>query len=396
VADLRWSGDTDWARGALTALLNAQRENGSVPATLAFEGGNSSAFARIDLAAAIDALDEHDPDDAFIAAVYPAAAKYAEWLVQCADPGHTGLFDLDEGADDFTLRTGRAGNTVKGVDTTVEAYRLFRTLERLAQRAGGAAGDADRWRERADATMRAVRQTMWSDADESFADVDAATTTRTSLRSASAFLPFATDIAGAEHTIAVARWLLDPAQFWTAFPAPSIAVSDPAFNADGIWEGRRAARPMNGRVWPLRNAPIIDAIACVARERAPHLRETAAALLRRHVRMLFSGGDLRRVSGYEHYNPFSGRGSVYRGLDDVPHGALIDLLFRHVLGVHVRDGAIVVDPLPFGLEHAEGRGLRLRGRALDVVVSGERVTVTIDGVTRESRIGEPLVMPSES
>jgi hypothetical protein len=109
--------------------------------------------------------------------------------------------------------------------------------------------------------------------------------------------------------------------------------------------------------------------------------------------MLFANGDLRRVSGFEHYNPFTGRGSAYRGVDDVPHGALVDLIFRHVLGVGVRDGAIVVDPLPFGLEHAEGRGLRVRGRILDVVVSATRLTVTSDGEMHDAELGEPIILP---
>ena len=401
VSDLRWSTDSDWARSALTALLSAQREDGSIPSILAFgkNAAASAAPARFDIGGTLAALDELAPDDTFLAECYQKLARYTEWLRTAADADGTGLFDLDRAADSYGARTAeRAERTertgrVKAVDATVDAYRLFRHLEHMAARV--ALDDVERWHTLADATRDAMQQKMWSDTARAFGDLDAESGLPTGVRTSAAFLPLGTDIVEPRHRDAMVEQLLDPAMFATTYPVPTLALNDPRFSADGVWEGRRALRPTNGRVWPLRNAPLIDALAVAARTQPidSPLRDAAATLLRRHIRMLFANGDLHRVSGFEHYHPLTGRGSAYRGVDDVPHGALVDLIFRHVLGVGVRDGAIVVDPLPFGLEHAEGRGLRVRGRSLDVVVSATRVTVTIDGEARDGELGEPIVLP---
>jgi hypothetical protein len=395
VSDLRWSNDGEWARGALTALLAAQRTDGSIPSVLAFgkDAAAAAAPARCDVGGALAALDELAPDDTFLAECYEKLARYTEWLRTAADADATGLFDLDRAADGYGARAAGRTGRVKAVDATVDAYRLFRHLERSAARVSF--DDVERWRTLADATRDAMRERMWSDRSGSFNDLDAESGEPTGVLTSAAFLPLGTDIAEPLHRDAMVKHLLDPAMFATTYPVPTLALNDPRFSADGVWEGRRALRPTNGRVWPLRNAPLIDALAAAART-MPHdssLRDAAAALLRRHIRMLFANGDLRRVSGFEHYHPFTGRGSAYRGVDDVPHGALVDLLVRHVLGVGVRDDTIVVDPLPFGLEHAEGRGLRVCGRTIDVIVSVSRVTLTIDGETRDAELGEPIVLP---
>jgi hypothetical protein len=398
VADLRWSSDGEWARGALTALLAAQRDDGSIPAVLAFgkSAAAAAAPARFDIGGALAALDELAPDDTFLAMCYEKLARYAEWLRIATDADGTGLFDLDRAADNFGPRSAGESGRVKAVDATVDAYQLFRHLERMAGRVSF--DDVDRWRTLGDMTRDAVRQRMWSDAAGSFGDIDAESGAPTGVLTSAALLPLGTDIAELSHRTAMTERLVDPAMFATTYPVPTLAAHDPRFSADGVWEGRRALRPTNGRVWPLRNAPLIDAVAWAARAGPTDspLRAAAATLLRRHIRMLFANGDLRRISAFEHYNPFTGRGSAYRGVDDVPHGALIDLIFRYVLGVGVLDGAIVVDPLPFGLEYAEVRGLHIRGRTLDVIVSASRVTVTVDGESRDTEFGEPIVIPPES
>ena len=398
VSDLRWSADSDWARSALTALLSAQRDDGSIPSVLGFgkHAAAAAAPARFDIGGTLAALDELAPDDTFLAECYEKLARYTEWLRTAADTDGSGLFDLDRAADSYGARGGERSGRVKAVDATVDAYRLFRHLEQMAVRVSF--DDVERWRTLADATRDAMRERMWSPDAGTFGDIDADSGVPTAVLTSAALLPLGTDIPDAAQSDALAQRLLNPALFATTYSVPTLAVSDPRFSADGVWEGRRALRPTNGRVWPLRNAPLIDALASAARAQPADspLRDAAATLFRRHIRMLFAGGDLRRVSGFEHYNPFTGRGSAYRGVDDVPHGALIDLLFRHVLGVGVRDGAIVVDPLPFGLERAEGRGLRVRGRILDIAVSATHVTVTADGETREAELGDPIVLPTES
>ena len=98
---------------------------------------------------------------------------------------------------------------------------------------------------------------------------------------------------------------------------PSSSVDDPLFNAQAEWKGKRHVCPWNGRVWPMTNSHVIEALGRWADASRPALRSAAAHLLQRFVHMMFHDGNLERPNCYEHYNPNTGAASVYRGINDV-------------------------------------------------------------------------------
>ena len=222
-----------------------------------------------------------------------------------------------------------------------------------------------------------------------FSDVDPVTGARTRVKTAQAFYPYATDLIEAGEIAGLERHLLDPAEFWTPFPAPVSAIDDPLFSAYGEWKGQRESRPWNGRVWPAVNGMIMEALAG-ASEHEPALRETAALFLRRYVRMMFHDGDLARPNAFEHYNPLTGQGSLYRTLDDVQRSWVADHIVTYVIGIRPHAGGITIDPFPFGLERVEIQRVRVRGREISVQIDSERVRSVIDGKTYECTMGEPL------
>ena len=145
----------------------------------------------------------------------------------------------------------------------------------------------------------------------------------------------------------------------------------------------------NGRVWPAVNSCVMDALGAAAAH-APALREDAALLLHRFVRMMFHSGDLGKPNGFEHYNPLTGQASVYRGLDDVQRSWVADHIVSYVMGIRPHAAGITVDPFPFGLDRAEITGVRARGRTIDVRVEGEHVRISVDGVAHSAVLGQPF------
>jgi hypothetical protein len=371
--EMRWLRDPSHARGALRTLFGRQRPDGSVPAWVGAGADGGEGGGAGDWGSAILAVDAVAPDDALIRELYPRLARHAQWLMAERDRDRSGLFD--------------AGSArIKGVQATVYAYSLLRALERLAER-GGEGQRAVEWRRHADVTAAAVRAKMW-DADAGiFCDVDLKRRRRSKLPSAASFFPYATDLATAEHLGGLERTLLDPARFWTEFPVPSLPLGDPRFNPRGELEGKRRSAPFNGRVWPHANSHLVEALGRVAIAHAPHLREAAAQLLLRFVRMMFHDGDLSGANCHEHYNPITGHASRHRALDDVQQSWVVDLIVQYVLGVRPHGGGITVDPFPFGLDMAEMTGLHVRGRTLEVRVAGDRVRVRVDGREREGALG---------
>lgn len=371
--ELRWLADPAPARRALRAQL------------------------RDDSADAFRALDAAHPDADFVRETHAKLAAVAESLVATRDATSSGMFDASGELGDRDVRrapgSASAEGRLKGIAETVQAYQLFRTLESLAARAGRLPETTARWTELADRTRLAVRTVMWDAAHGMFSDVDAETRSCTGVRTALCFTPYGTDLVDASHVAGLERHLLSPNEFWTAFPVPSLSLDDERFSAEGLWQGRRAERPSNGRSWPSFNSRVVDALTAVARRLAPQLRPDAATLMRRCIRAMFQDGALLRVHCAEHYNPVTGHASLYRGVEDVRGAWTNDLIMRHVVGILPQSGGMTIDPLPLELELIELTGLQLQGRTISVRISGARVRITVDAQTFETTVGTPLDVP---
>jgi hypothetical protein len=402
VRELRWLDSPDFARGVMRGFFSHQREDGSIPARVFADHRSEVGVSQTNWGDALLALDAVWPDDAFLREMYTPLSRYADWLMHARDAESSGMLDIVsarevgerhssrfEGMDPGGARDELTrGTRLKGVDVTTYGYSLVRALETMAQRAGHPP-DARRWRVIRARMATALRSRMWSGDDEMFSDVDPASGERTRVKTAHAFYPYATDLVTASDIAGLERHLLDPAEFWTPFPVPVTAVDDPLFSAYGEWKGQRQSQPWNGRVWPAVNSAVMEALAA-STAHAPALREDAALFLRRFVRMMFHDGDLERPNAFEHYNPLTGQGSVYRALDDVQRSWVADHIIAYVMGIRPHDGGITIDPFPFALERAEITGVRARGRTIGVRIDGERVRITVDAETHSTTVGRPF------
>ncbi|MBL8983677.1 MAG: hypothetical protein JNL26_15930 [Gemmatimonadetes bacterium] len=406
VRELRWREDPGHAQGVLRTIFDHQKPNGALHGRIYVNHLQGTDFYHANWGDAFESLDALRPDDDFAAQLYPSLSAHAEWLVSTRDRDATGMFDVvdqyetgqeymsryqavDPGADSYGWENRIR---LKGIDVTVYAYALFRALERLAPRVGQP-GEARHWGGYAARTARAVRERMWSPARGMFSDVDPRTGQRTEVAAAVCFYPYFTDLATEEHLPGLMANLLDPARFWTNYPVPSSSLEDPLFSATAEWKGKRHVCPWNGRVWPMTNSHLVEALGRWATPDRPELRAAAAHLLQRFVHMMFHDGDLERPNCYEHYNPHTGAASVYRGIDDYQHSWVVDLIIQYVAGVRVSATAVTIDPLPCALESFALTGLRIDGRELSVLGEGGLVTATLGDATHLGRIGEPIVFP---
>jgi hypothetical protein len=406
VRELRWLRDPDHAQGVLRTMFDHQKPNGSLHGRVYVNHLQGTDFYHANWGDAFEALDTLRPDDAFARELYPALGRHAEWLVSTRDRDATGMFDVvdqyetgqeymsryqavDPQADAYGWENRIR---LKGIDVTVYAYCLFRALERLAPIVG-AKGEERHWAGYAARTARAVRERMWNAARGMFSDVDPRSMRRTEVAAAVCFYPYFTDLATEEHVEGLERNLLNPKRFWTQYPVPSSALDDPLFSATAEWKGKRHVCPWNGRVWPMTNSHLIEALGRWATRDRPALRSAAAHLLQRFVHMMFHDGELSRANCYEHYNPFTGAASVYRGIDDYQHSWVADLIIRYCAGLQVTREQIIVDPLPLDVETFELRGVRVDGRDVSVRLDADFLTVTIDRELKMERRGDRIVIP---
>jgi hypothetical protein len=172
-------------------------------------------------------------------------------------------------------------------------------------------------------------------------------------------------------------------------------LDDPYFNAEAEWKDRRMSCPWNGRVWPMTNSHVAEALARAGLTLDESLKPPAAEFIHRFVKMMFYDGDPTRPNCFEHYNPFTGAPSMYRGIDDYQHSWVIDLIVKYVAGLQP-DGSDTVrlNPLPFPVRRFALEGIRYRGKTLDIRWdSQEGYALWIDGHEQARR---PTLGPLEA
>ena len=301
--ELRWLVDPTRARGVLRTFLARQREDGSLPGIVYLDGEHPDAHYIADWGGSLLALDEVHPDADFLAECYGPLARFAAHMRCTRDVEETGMYDVrdpyetgQETMSRYTAVDPEADRQhfeyrlrLKGIDLTSYMYRLERALARVAATLGRRdemqAHDAV-----ADRIGQAVRTHMWDSASALFSDVDPRTGTRTGIKAAVCFYPFLTDIATREHIAGLNRHLFDQTSFWLPYPVPSTAADDATFSADAEWNRVRQNCTWNGRVWPMTNSHIVDALGFVATSLDPGLRARTAELLTSFLRMLFFDG----------------------------------------------------------------------------------------------------------
>ena len=399
--EVRWSSDRRWSWGVLNTFFHALADDGAMPGRVYLDHLHEPDFYHADWGGAIEDVLAVHPDRLQLNRLYPQVEKYAEWLRTTRDREGSGMIDVVDqfetgqeymsryqAVDPDADRYGWENRLrLKGVDVTVYAYRLFRFLERHASDEAG----RTRWGNHADLVRRSVQDRMWDPETRLFSDVNPGTGERTGVKAAVCFYPYLTDIAGPEHVEGLGQHLFNPDEFWTPYPAPSSSADDPLFSPDAEWKGKRHVCPWNGRVWPMTNSHLIDALASVARAHRSEWSSRLTAFLRRFLRMMSFDGVGKRPNCFEHYHPISGRGSVYRGIDDYQHSWVNDLLVRHLIGILPRgEVGITVDPFPFGLSARLGR-VPVAGHRVDVTVSAEAFSVRVNGKSAgRGVIGTPL------
>ncbi len=407
VLENRWMHDPSLAQGSIAMFLDNQRPDGGFRGYIDVDHYRQEMFYHANWGRALTELDRVHADDRFLNAVYEGFGRYAEYFDRERDAEGSGLYDIDNhyetgqeymhrylavNADADRENWGEVFR-LKGVDVSVYLYELKKALARIAGRIGRRA-DVERWERGASKIREAILATMWDPNTGMFFDVDPATGKRTAVKAATCFYPYMTDLVTGEHIDGMKRHLFNPREFWTPFPVPSSSADDEYFSALPDWKGKRMNCPWNGRVWPMTNSHLAEALANTSlmfHDRL--LRKHAAEFITRFIRMMFHDADPKRPNCYEHYNPMTGAPSVYRGVDDYQHSWVADLIIKYVAGVRPLDNSIVIDPFPFTLEHLRIDDLIVRGRRLTVERDRRRYAVWIDGKEcGSSRLNTPMVV----
>ena len=236
------------ARANHEVFFALQREDGYLPCWVRGDRvGSAQIQMVVPIAATALEVAELYGDEAFLTRAYGACSRWDAWLVRYRDTRGTGLCELfcefDSGHDHsprlagvprkcpdddarICPKDGKLPYLAPDLSASVYGGRV--ALSRMAERLGKL-GEAQAWRERAEAIRAALLRHCYCEEDECFYDVDAG---GDFVRVRGDLL---TRVLG-EHVVGqdlferiYARHIRNPDAFWTPYPLPSISAEDPAF-----------------------------------------------------------------------------------------------------------------------------------------------------------------------
>lgn len=417
--ELRWLHNPALAQGSMLNFIANQREDGSFPGHIAppddsqFVGPHKETFYHANWGNALLELHSLHLSLNFWRKIYDGLVWYALYLKRERDKENSGLLDIvnhfetgQECTPRYTAVDPSAEEALwgkifrlKGVDVAVYIYELYQALNKISSVLGMEyAGNY--WLLEASRAKKRALNLMWDPKEEMFFDVNPATMTRTGVKALTCFYPYFTDIVDKKHLNGLKRHLFNPKEFWTPYPFPTLNLDNPDFSDDGIWKGKKEICPWNGRVWPMANSHIAEAIAkCAIRFDDYELREGFVEFFNKWMRMMCFDNDPSRPNSFEHYHPMNGSPSTkengFNDVNDYLHSWINDLIIQYVAGFRPQgDGIFIIDPFPFGVDLALCN-IKYAGRYITITIKSGVVEISSENFLAKTMVGTPTKLEIE-
>lgn len=219
----------------------------------------------------------------FLSEIYESLVRWNQWWLR-DNRNECGLCEyrhpFSSGLDDSPLWDG--GMPVVGPDLNTYLHVQMEALSQIAHLLG-LKEDAEEHQARADEWLRLMIEVLWN---EELGLFDFSRKgTRISVLTPFSLLPLWTGKLPDAMNARLVEHLRNPATFWTEYPLPTVAVSDPTFDAKQMWRGP---------TWPNINLIFVEALEKIGQ------MELAAALRRKTLAMLMQHRDI-----YEYYDPLT-------------------------------------------------------------------------------------------
>lgn len=286
--------DLRLAQDQFRIMLDHQRADGMIPDAIHDEGTithmtfpvNADVTKPPVLAWSAWKLYESSADVEFVAEIYDAVVRWNQWWFEHNDLDGDGLCEYihpySSGLDDSPLWD--QGMPVIAPDLNTYLYLQMESLEKMA-RVLGLEADARKWEERCRALLEKMIRVLWNEQQGVFDFVQG--DRKVAVLTPFHLLPIMTGRLPEEICRRLVQRLQDPRDFWTQYPVPTVAKSDPKYDPQQMWRGP---------TWVNVNYMLIDGL-----QRSGYA-EAAAQLRQKTLEMVSRLPDI-----YEYYNPETGQ-----------------------------------------------------------------------------------------
>ncbi|MDR5696134.1 MAG: trehalase family glycosidase [Armatimonadota bacterium] len=217
-------------------------------------------------------------DRDFLAEMYEPIARWQQWWFEHCDADRDGVCQYDHpyssGLDDSPLWDW--GMPVESPDLNTYLCLQAEALANMAE-VLGETRDAARWREQADAAARSLLAHLYDRAAGIFRALRMTDGGHepVPVLTPMSLLPLWTGRLPPEVNRQLLARLRDPKTFWTLYPVPTVARSDPRYDPNQMWRGP---------VWVNINYLLVEALMrCGERQLARDLCDRTLRLVARHA-----------------------------------------------------------------------------------------------------------------
>ncbi len=387
--ETRWLSDPSFAQGSFLGFGRTLPETGRLPGRVGLLKSEDMHYL-INIGWTIREVNAVHPDPEFYVKAYPLLKEYLRYLDETRrlnDENIYCLIDIMESGQEFNFRYQFANEyadrgapfQLGAVDLSVYTYELQKTLAQIAETLGKTE-ESELYAQEAEKTRAAILDILWDPQDQMFYDINLEGE-HSKVKAGTCFYPFMTNIVSNDHLPAIHKYLINKSEFWTEFPIPSVSQTDSGFDPLARWKQKRMLCPWSGRVWPMLNSHICEALV-----RAGSLDKSllpfAVTFITKFIHMMFFDHDVTRPNTFEHYNPHTGYPSIYRGIDDYQHSWVVDLIIKYVCGLRPRnDNILQIEPLDFGLSYFTLDRVYYRKHWIRIVWRQEKIDDEVVGLT---------------
>lgn len=190
-------------------------------------------------------------DKKFLEEMYKSSKAFYEYYIKNRDSDGDGLCEwggeavLESVRDALVAVWDEVGypSNFEGVDVNSMLVQEEKALSSMANELGYK-DEAKVWKQKADARIIKINDTMWDDSTGFYYNIDKMTNTFTHKKfndlkreEIIGFLPLWAGVANEQQAKKLMQKLTDPIKFWRKYGVPTLAADDSYYNPKGYWNG---------------------------------------------------------------------------------------------------------------------------------------------------------------
>ena len=260
----------EMAKEEILNLFYAQKKDGRIPHEIFLSKEFCKLFWKVDdytpwttqppvLALAVAKLLQMEEDRKFAEIAYESLDRYDRWFRSQRDKDEDQLMCyvdfLESGWDDSVRwdepRRRFSNNPekykmaysqvrmapVEAIDLNCLIYLQRKILSNLAEELGYK-DEAEKYQNLAEKTVNGINELMWDEDTAFYYDIYEKEHKSVGVKTPAAFLTLYAGVATQQQAKKLVKHLLNPREFWTKFPLPTVSADDPKYDPKGYWRGR--------------------------------------------------------------------------------------------------------------------------------------------------------------